>query len=58
MQISLTNQEKLALESRHKKCSDKRECDRMKAILLSDGGWSSTMFSQACESIKQVLFTI
>ena len=47
MQISLTFQEKLALESRHKKCSDKRECDRIKAILLSDEGWSSTMISQA-----------
>lgn len=47
MQISLTYQEKLALESRHKKCSDKRECDRIKAILLSDEGWSTTMISQA-----------
>jgi transposase len=47
MQISLTFQEKLALESRHKKCSDKRECDRIKAILLSDEGWSSIMIAQA-----------
>ena len=47
MQISLTYQEKLALGSRHKKCSDKRECDRIKAILLSDEGWSSAMISQA-----------
>jgi len=47
MQISLTYQEKLALESRHKKCSDKRECDRIKAILLADEGWSTTMISQA-----------
>ena len=38
MQVSLTYQEKSALESRHKKCSDKRECDRIKAILLSDEG--------------------
>ncbi len=47
MQISLTYQKKLALESRHKKCSDKRECDRIKAILLSDEGWPSTMIFQA-----------
>ena len=47
MQISLTYQEKTALESRHKKCSDKRECDRIKAILLSDEGWSPAMISQA-----------
>jgi len=45
--ISLTQQEKLILESRHKKCRDKRECDRIKAVLLSDEGWSSTMISQA-----------
>ncbi len=47
MKISLTHQEKLALESRHKKCSDKRECDRIKAILLSAEGWSTAMISQA-----------
>lgn len=47
MHISLTYQEKSALESRHKKSSDKRECDRIKAILLSDEGWSSIMISQA-----------
>ena len=47
MQISLTYQEKLALESRHKKCSDKRECDRIKAILLADEGWSTIVISQA-----------
>lgn len=47
MQISLSYQEKSALESRHKKCSDKRECDRIKAILLSDEGWSSARISQA-----------
>lgn len=47
MKISLTHQEKLTLESRHRKCSDKRECDRIKAILLSAEGWSTTMISQA-----------
>lgn len=47
MQIPLTYQEKSTLESRHKKCSDKRECDRIKVILLSDEGWSTMMISQA-----------
>jgi transposase len=47
MNISLTHQEKLALERRHQKCSDKRECDRIKAILLSAEGWSTAMISQA-----------
>jgi len=47
MQISLSHQEKSRLESRHKKSRDKRECDRIKAILLSDEGWSPFLISQA-----------
>ena len=47
MNISLTYKEKSALERRHQKCSDKRECDRIKAVLLSAEGWSSAMISQA-----------
>lgn len=45
MQISLSHQEKSRLESRHKKSRDKRECDRIKAILLSDEGWSPFLIS-------------
>lgn len=45
--ITLTQQQKLNLESRHKKCRDKRECDRIKAVLLCDEGWSSAMIAQA-----------
>ncbi len=45
--IELTKEEKIALESRHKKSRDKRECDRIKAVLLCDEGWSSLMISQA-----------
>jgi len=45
--IHLTKKEKSELESRHKKSRDKRECDRIKAVLLSDEGWSSTMIAQA-----------
>jgi len=45
--ITLTQQEKSALELLHKKCRDKRECDRIKAVLLSDEGWSSVMIAQA-----------
>ncbi len=45
--ITLTKKEKSALELRHKKCRDKRECDRIKAILLSDEGWSSILIAQA-----------
>jgi len=45
--LTLTKKEKQALESRHKKCRDGRERDRIKAILLCDEGWSSLMISQA-----------
>ena len=45
--IHLTNDEKLTLESRHKKSRDKRECDRIKAVLLCDEGWSTPMIAQA-----------
>jgi len=45
--IHLTKKEKSELESRHKKSRDKRECDRIKAVLLSDEGWSPTMIAQA-----------
>ncbi|MFC3123427.1 IS630 family transposase, partial [Agaribacter flavus] len=33
--------------SRHAKARDKRECDRIKAVLLRSEGWSLTMISQA-----------
>lgn len=45
--IHLTQEEKSGLETRHKKCRDKRECDRIKAVLLCHEGWSSTMIAQA-----------
>ncbi len=45
--LTLSQKEKSALELRHKKCRDKRECDRIKAVLLSDEGWSSIMIAQA-----------
>lgn len=47
LKISLTPQQKLSLESRHKKSRDKRECDRIKAVLLCDEGWSVGMIAQA-----------
>ena len=39
--IHLSQKEKSELETRHKKCRDKRECDRIKAVLLCHEGWSS-----------------
>jgi hypothetical protein len=38
--VSLTADQKEALISRHKKCRDKRECDRIKAVLLYAKDWS------------------
>ena len=45
--IHLTTTAKLALESRHRKCCDKRECDRIKAVLLCSKGWSAAMIAEA-----------
>jgi transposase len=35
------------LETRHKSSSDRRECDRIKAILLRDENWPTPMIAQA-----------
>lgn len=45
--ISLTADEIQALEERHKRSRDKRECDRIKAVLLANEGWSSKLIAQA-----------
>lgn len=46
-QIELTAKEKSHLELRHRKSSCSKECDRIKAVLLSSEGWSVLMISQA-----------
>ena len=45
--IILTPEQKSALESRHKKVRDARECDRIKAVLLNSEGWSIKSIAQA-----------
>ena len=45
--IQLIQKEKEALALRHKKSRDKRECDRIKAVLLCHEGWTSSMIAQA-----------
>ncbi len=45
--ITLTPKQKSALESRHKKVRDARECDRIKAVLLNSEGWSIKSIAQA-----------
>lgn len=47
MKIGLTLEEKTALEAQHRKERDRRVADRIKAILLSDEGWSMAQISQA-----------
>jgi len=46
-QITLTSQQKIDLELRHKKARDARECDRIKAVLLKSEGWSTASIAQA-----------
>lgn len=40
MQQALTKEERLKLTLQHKKERDKRVCDRIKAVLLYDEGWT------------------
>ncbi|MFQ3175049.1 MAG: putative ArsR family transcriptional regulator [Psychromonas sp.] len=47
LNILLTQKQKSTLELRHKKFRDKRECDRIKAVLLSDKGWLVEMIAHA-----------
>lgn len=44
----LTDEERVQLRAQHKKERDKRICDRIKAVLLYDKGWS---FSQIAEAL-------
>jgi transposase len=43
----LTPEEKVILELRHQSCQDRKEGDRIKAILLRSEGWTVPMISQA-----------
>lgn len=43
----LTHQERIELKVQHKRERDKRICDRIKAILLYDNGWTYTQIAEA-----------
>ena len=47
MNIELTIEQKSALEAQHRKCRDRRVCDRIRCVLLSAQGWSSSMIAQS-----------
>ena len=44
--ILLTDEQKNVLEIQHTKARDKRECDRIKAVMLRSEGWSTTNIVQ------------
>lgn len=47
MNIELTAEQKVALEAQHRKCRDRRVCDRIRCVLLSAEGWSARMIAQS-----------
>jgi len=47
MKVTLSTDQKKQLEAMHGKSRDKLVCDRIKAVLLTSEGWSTTMISQA-----------
>lgn len=47
MQITLTAATRESLERQHKKEHDKRVADRIKAVLLTDKGWTQTKIAEA-----------
>ena len=47
MKIFLTNEEIVSLQNQHKKERDKRICDRIKAVLLRNKGWTWMRISEA-----------
>lgn len=53
--ITLTDQQKVALESRHKQSRDARESDRIKAVLLRSEGWSPSSIAQALRKSEDTI---
>lgn len=47
MKIELTAEQERALEAQHRKCRDRRICDRIRCVLLSAKGWSTRMIAQS-----------
>ncbi len=56
MKIFITDEQKAELEHLHHTCRDKRECDRIKAVLLASEGWSSVMIAQALRLHETTVF--
>ena len=52
----LTDSERAALRAKHKHERDKRVCDRIKAVLLSDKGWSYAEIASVLLLDEQTIF--
>jgi len=51
----LTNEERAQLKAQHKKERDKRICDRIKAVLLRDNGWTWMQISEVLLLSEEML---
>lgn len=47
MNVELSPEQKCALEAQHRKCHDRRVCDKIRCVLLSAEGWSVRMIAQS-----------
>jgi transposase len=47
MKITLTAEQKIALEMQHRQNRDRRICDRIRCVLLCSEGWSPVMIAQS-----------
>ena len=55
--ISLTPEQKTALEARHIKARDVRERDRIKAVLLRSEGWPVAKIAQALRKSEASIYS-
>ena len=55
MKNFLTDSQKITLQAQHKKERDKRICDRIKAVLLRDKGWTWMQISEVLLLSEAVL---
>jgi transposase len=55
MNSFLTDNERFSLQKQHKKERDKRVCDRIKAVLLRDKGWTWMQIAEALLLSEEVL---
>jgi len=53
--LSLSQEEKASLEQRHHDCVDRKEGDRIKAVLLRSEGWTISQISQALRLHKMTI---